>query len=63
VPWPFYTTEIKKAMSKTYRTCQALALGILVGYLGSYAWALISSEKSEKDPIKPTQTHPETILN
>ena len=49
-------------MSKTYQTCQALALGILVGYLGSYAWALISSEKSEK-ALNPPPTHPETILN
>lgn len=62
MPWPFYTTEIKKAMSKTYRTCQALALGILVGYLGSYAWALISSEKNQT-ALNPQPTNQETILN
>ena len=49
-------------MNKTYRSGQALALGILVGYLGSYAWALISSEKNQT-ALNPPSTHPETILN
>jgi len=49
-------------MSKTYRACQALALGILVGYLGSYAWALISSEKNQT-ALNPQPTNQETILN
>ena len=51
---------------KIYESCQYLALGILVGYVGLYAldWMKSWSQKAKKDPLAPknAKTNPLNVI-
>jgi len=51
---------------KIYESCQYLALGILVGYVGLYAldWIKTWSQKAKKDTLAPknAQTKPQKVI-